>query len=91
MAWGVPIANVEVRIDDGPWQKAAIDRSQSDTFAWTMWSVDWLAPAPGVHSITSRAFDPAGSMQPATDDSLIAGKRTYWESNAQVTRRINIG
>ena len=27
-AWGGPIARVEVRIDDGPWLSAAIDRSE---------------------------------------------------------------
>ena len=31
------------------------------------------------------------NVQPAMDDPRIAKKRTYWESNGQVTRRIRIG
>ena len=45
---------------------------------------------PGEHSITSRATDIDGEMQPAPDDPFLASKRTYWESNGQITRRVNI-
>ena len=31
---------------------------------------------------------PAGGVQPAPDDPWLAGKRTYWESTGQVTRRV---
>ena len=44
-AWGGPIARVDVRIDDGPWQAAAIDRSEEAEFAWKLWSLDWNAPS----------------------------------------------
>ena len=54
-------------------------------FAWTIWSLDWGSPAPGEHTITSRAIDTAGQIQPAPDDPWIANKQTYWESNGQVT------
>ena len=50
---------------------------------------DWQA-TPGEHAITSRAVDSAGSVQPAMDDPVIAGKKTYWESNGQITRHVNI-
>ena len=33
----------------------------------------------------------AGNVQPAMDDPWIAKKHTYWESNGQVTRRVQIG
>ena len=89
-AWGAPIARVEVRIDDGPWQAATIDQSEQAEFAWKLWSLDWPDAAPGEHSITSRAVDTAGNVQPAPDDPVIAGKHTYWESNGQVTRRVGI-
>jgi DMSO/TMAO reductase YedYZ molybdopterin-dependent catalytic subunit len=89
-AWGAPIERVEVRIDDGPWQAAIIDRSEEADFAWKMWSLDWPDAAPGEHSITSRAVDVAGNVQPAPDDPVIANKHTYWESNGQVTRRVRI-
>jgi DMSO/TMAO reductase YedYZ molybdopterin-dependent catalytic subunit len=89
-AWGAPIAKVEVRIDDGPWTAASIDRSEEADHAWRLWSLDWERPTPGEHRITSRAVDFAGRVQPAMDDPVIANKRTYWESNGQVTRRVRV-
>jgi hypothetical protein len=46
--------------------------------------------APGEHTVTSRAIDKDGNVQPAMDDPVIANKHTYWESNGQVTRRVMI-
>ena len=48
-------------------------------------------PAAGEHTVTSRATDTAGNVQPAPNDPAIANKRTYWESNGQITRRVQIG
>ncbi|WP_211871948.1 sulfite oxidase [Neoroseomonas terrae] len=91
MAWGpTPIAAVEVRIDDGPWMRAALVGEDGGAFAWRFWRLDWQAQ-PGEHRITSRAIDTEGHVQPAMDDPVIAGKRTYWESNGQVTRAVRIG
>jgi DMSO/TMAO reductase YedYZ molybdopterin-dependent catalytic subunit len=90
-AWGGPIQRVEVQIDGGPWMPATIDRTEDAEFAWKIWSLDWQKPTTGEHTITSRATDIAGNVQPAMDDPRIAKKRTYWESNGQVTRRIRIG
>jgi DMSO/TMAO reductase YedYZ molybdopterin-dependent catalytic subunit len=90
-AWGGPIARVEVSVDNGPWTPAAIDRAEEAEFAWKIWSLDWANPAPGEHAITSRAIDAAGRVQPAMDDPSIVNKRTYWESNGQVTRRVRVG
>ncbi|MDB5539226.1 MAG: sulfite oxidase [Devosia sp.] len=85
-AWGAPIDRVEVQIDDGEWMPATIDHSEEADYAWKLWSIDWPDPTPGEHTVTSRAFDTSGAMQPAMDDPVIAGKVTYWESNGQVTR-----
>jgi hypothetical protein len=52
--------------------------------------LDWENAAAGEHAITSRAIDRAGQIQPSMSDSVIAKKRTYWESNGQITRRIRI-
>jgi DMSO/TMAO reductase YedYZ molybdopterin-dependent catalytic subunit len=91
MAWGpTPIAAVEVKIDDGAWTKAVLAERDKSQFSWRFWHLDWPA-TPGEHSITSRAIDSAGSVQPAMDDPIIANKKTYWESNGQVTRRVRIG
>ena len=89
-AWGGPIARVDVQIDHGPWLAATIDRSEDAEHAWKLWSLDWEPSSPGEHSITSRAVDTAGRIQPSMIDPDIANKKTYWESNGQVTRRIQI-
>ncbi len=89
-AWGGPVARVEVSVDGGPWQAATLEEGVGDTFAWTLWSVDWGTPTPGEHTVTSRAIDSQGRVQPAMDDPLIADKLTYWESNGQITRRVHI-
>ena len=89
-AWGAPIARVEVQIDGGPWMPAVVDQKENAEFAWKVWSLEWKDPSPGEHSITSRAIDTAGQIQPAMDDPWITNKHTYWESNGQVTRQIVI-
>lgn len=89
-AWGAPIRSVEVKIDEGPWQRARLDRSQQTEHAWIFWTFDWADPAPGEHTITTRAVDTSGNVQPGQDDPLIANKITYWESNGQITRQVRI-
>ena len=89
-AWGAPIERVEVQIDGGPWRPASVDRSRRSDFAWRLWTLDWPDAAPGEHSITSRAVDQQGNIQPALDDPRLTAKRTYWESNGQVTRRVRL-
>lgn len=89
-AWGAPIAKVEVKIDDGAWREAVIDHGEEAEFSWKIWSFDWQDASPGEHTVTSRATDTGGHVQPAMDDPWIAKKHTYWESNGQVTRRVAI-
>ena len=94
-AWGAPIAAVEVQIDDGPFMGATLvgprpERRRSRGYAWRFWTFDWGTPAPGEHTVTSRAFDVDGNMQPAPEDPFLASRRTFWESNGHITRRILI-
>ncbi len=89
-AWGAPIRYVDVKIDDGPWRRARIDHSQRAEYAWSFWSFPWPTPTAGEHSVTTRAVDTSGRVQPAADDPRIANKLTYWESNGQITRRVKI-
>ena len=89
-AWGAPIAKVEVKIDNGPWLEAKIDHTEEAKFAWKIWYLDWETPAKGEHTVTSRAIDKNGQIQPAMDDPWITKKHTYWESNGQITRHIGI-
>ncbi len=87
-AWGAPIAGVEVRIDEEPWQRATLTEGEGSEYAWTFWTHDWGTPTPGEHTVTSRATDTDGTVQPTPDDPFLAGKQTFWESNGQITRRI---
>jgi DMSO/TMAO reductase YedYZ molybdopterin-dependent catalytic subunit len=91
-AWGAPIEQVEVRIDAGSWQPATLltDDGDDSAFTWTFWTFDWGTPTPGEHTVTSRAIANDGAVQPAPDDPLLAGKKTFWESNGQITRHVNI-
>ncbi len=88
-AWGADIASVEVRVDEGPWQAATLGEGRGDPYTWTFWRMDWDA-APGRHAIVSRAIDADGNVQPAADDPMLVNKRTYWESNGQLTRNVVI-
>ncbi len=92
-AWGAPIKKVEVRIDDAPWQEATLDPvedANSTKWAWKIWHLNWDNPPKGEHTIVSRAIDTKGNIQPAGDSDYITKKRTYWESNGQVVRKIRI-
>lgn len=89
-AWGGPVKGVEVQVDGGPWMPATITEGAGAEFAWEFWSLSWPDAAPGEHTVTSRAIDAAGNVQPAMTDPSIANKRTYWESNGQITRRVNL-
>jgi DMSO/TMAO reductase YedYZ molybdopterin-dependent catalytic subunit len=92
-AWGAPIAAVQVQIDAGAWRQASLDSpalQRPRSYAWSFWTLDWGTPTTGEHTIRSRAFDIDGNVQPAPDDPFLASRRTYWESNGHITRRVLI-
>lgn len=90
-AWGAPIERVEVKIDDADWTSAEIFKGQDSEFSWKFWRLNWPDPSPGIHTITSRSIDKNGNVQPTADDPFLKQKRTYWESNGQLTRTVKIG
>ncbi len=94
VAWGAPIAAVEVKIDDGRWRRAELvgprHKRRSHGFAWRFWTLPWPSPSAGEHEITSRAIDVDGNKQPRPDDPFLTSRRTYWEANGRITRRILI-
>jgi DMSO/TMAO reductase YedYZ molybdopterin-dependent catalytic subunit len=90
MAWGPnAIAAVEIKIDDGPWIKASLEDTDSSEPVWHFWHLD-MSLGSGEHAVISRAIDKSGNTQPAMDDPSIVNKKTYWESNGQITRRFRI-
>ena len=91
-AWsdGTPVRSVQLKIDDGPWIEAALDRHPRARYSWVFWNYDWPNAPAGEHTLVSRAVSLDGTVQPAASDPAIALKRTYWEANQQYPRRIRI-
>ncbi len=91
-AWtdGTPLDRVELKIDDGSWTPVKLHRDRQAKYAWTFWSYDWSSPPSGEHTLVSRAIDAEGHVQPAPDDPAIKLKKTYWEANQQVPRKIRL-
>jgi DMSO/TMAO reductase YedYZ molybdopterin-dependent catalytic subunit len=70
------VSRVEVRVDDGPWQAAALGAVPSvDT--WRQWSWEWDAPA-GTHRLWVRATDNGGQVQPEDEQPPVPDGATGW-------------
>ncbi len=87
---GTPLQSVQLRIDDGAWLNTELGEGLDSPHCWTFWSYLWKDPAAGEHTLVSRAIDMRGRSQPAAEDPAIALKKTYWEANQQVPRRIKL-
>ena len=87
VAWtdGTPLERVEVKVDDGGWTAADLQRPD-DPHSWTFFSLDVPALSDGEHSLASRATDSSGRTQPDHLDL----KRTRWENNEIWTRTIGV-
>jgi DMSO/TMAO reductase YedYZ molybdopterin-dependent catalytic subunit len=68
LAWsgGAQIERVEVSVDDGRTWQVAEWTSEPARYAWRAWEYRWEAPGRGPATLRSRAFDAAGSTQPAS-------------------------
>jgi DMSO/TMAO reductase YedYZ molybdopterin-dependent catalytic subunit len=91
-AWsdGTPIQKVELKIDNGNWASVQLSKQDSAPHCWTFWHYDWKDAGAGEHTITARATDAKGNVQPSPDDDFITLKKTYWEANQQAVRKIKI-
>jgi DMSO/TMAO reductase YedYZ molybdopterin-dependent catalytic subunit len=58
----VPIAAVQVRVDDGEWNDAIVLKPPLGPLTWVQWRYDWPVE-PGRHSFTVRAIDATGEVQ----------------------------
>ena len=83
-----PIRSVEVKVDDGPWQEATVDSSQSK-YAWKLFTYEWKGASAGEHTIVSRATDVNGDVQPTREE--LRDKKTFLEDNSQHPRTVWIG
>ena len=84
---GTPLKSVEVSVDGGPWQPAALDKANT-RFSWKLFTFDWKGATPGDHTLVSRAADANGIVQPPAAE--LKRKKTFLEDNAQFPRKITI-
>ena len=80
VAWAIHrgVTQVEVRVDDGPWQIARLGQGPSaDT--WRQWAIAWDATT-GNHTITSRATDGTGERQTEQRAQPIPDGASGWHS-----------
>jgi DMSO/TMAO reductase YedYZ molybdopterin-dependent catalytic subunit len=84
---GTPLKSVEVKIDDGPWEKATLD-SANTKYSWKLFHYQWENAAPGPHTIVSRVTDEAGNVQPDAEE--LKRKKTFLEDNSQFPRKLTI-
>ena len=85
---GTPIKSVEVRVDDGPWQLAAVDSATKEKYSWKLFTYTWEGATPGEHTLVSRVTDVKGLVQPTSED--LSNKKTFLEDNSQYPRKVMI-
>jgi DMSO/TMAO reductase YedYZ molybdopterin-dependent catalytic subunit len=85
---GTPIKSVEVKVDDGPWQAATMDKATSSKYSWKLFTYVWNGATPGEHTVVSRVTDVTGKVQPTSEE--LANKKTFLEDNSQYPRKVMI-
>ena len=85
---GTPIKSVEVKIDEGPWQPAVMDKATTAKYGWKLFTYAWNGATPGPHTLVSRVTDATGRVQPTAED--LANKKTFLEDNSQHPRTVTI-
>ena len=90
LAWNdcrSPIHEVSIRFDDSDFRPAVLPPTDH-SFGLRHFRLPWPDPAPGDHTLTSRAADASG-LQP-TAEAASRYKATPWENNGQVPRRLRL-
>ncbi|MGV9841037.1 sulfite oxidase [Streptomyces fungicidicus] len=72
------IDGVEVRVDDGPWQEARL-AAEGSRDTWRQWSFAWQA-SKGSHTLTVRATDGTGEVQPERRTRTVPDGASGWHS-----------
>lgn len=85
---GTPLKSVEVRVDDGQWGTATMDKSNTQ-YSWKLFAYAWEGATPGEHTLVSRVTDVNGNVQPTAAD-LEKTKKTFLEDNSQFPRKVMI-
>lgn len=84
---GTPLKSVEVRVDNGPWQKATLASSNTQ-YSWKLFTYKWEGASPGEHTLVSRVTDVEGAVQPTADE--LKRKKTFLQDNSQYPRKVMI-
>jgi len=84
---GTPLRSVEVKVDEGPWQRATLDPANTQ-YSWKLFTYRWEGATPGEHTLVSRATDVSGVVQPTAVE--LARKKTFLEDNSQYPRKVMI-
>jgi DMSO/TMAO reductase YedYZ molybdopterin-dependent catalytic subunit len=84
---GTPLRSVEVKVDDGPWQRATLDPANTQ-YSWKLFTYRWEGATPGEHTLVSRATDANGIVQPTAME--LSRKKTFLEDNSQHPRKVMI-
>ena len=72
------IEAVEVRVDDGPWQRARL-AGEPSVDSWRQWVLPWQA-VKGNHTITVRATDAQGVVQTQSEAPPAPDGATGWHT-----------
>lgn len=82
VAWaqGRGIERVEVRIDEGEWQRATLG-AEADIACWRQWFLPWDA-TPGRHDFVVRATDGTGEVQTEEIAPPFPSGATGWHRSA---------
>lgn len=84
---GTPLKSVEVKVDNGEWQKATLDPANTQ-YSWKLFRYRWEGATPGEHTLVSRATDANGLVQET--EAELGRKKTFLEHNAQFPRKVMI-
>jgi DMSO/TMAO reductase YedYZ molybdopterin-dependent catalytic subunit len=86
---GTAIKSVDVKIDDGAWQPAALDQATAkDKYGWKLFTYTWSNATPGDHTLVSRVTQVDGKVQPTEKD--LETKKSFLEQNSQTPRKVKI-
>lgn len=84
---GTPLESVEIKIDDGPWQRAQLN-PRNTKYSWKLFQYDWIEPSSGTHTLVSRVTDIDGNVQPTNEE--LPEKVSFWEDFGQFPREVTI-